>query len=1514
MSYYDMHVSSGMISSGIVLSSCDLHVSSGGEVCDTVVNGYYCAMNIYGGGVASNTVMSYGTLHVLSGGMVDGLFCNVGSLFVSSGGVIENCEVNGHVFISGGGTVSTTVISSGGETYVHDNILDDTTINSGGYMNISSGGVANSTIVNSGGYMYISISGVAENTRVNGNVIVCDGGTARVTEVNSGGSMEISSGGNAADIKENGGCVYVQDGGSATFVSNTVSGLVLDSTMTVHSNTVASDITVETYGILQIYSGGVGNGIILDSYGSMNVYSGAVVSDVATFYSSYIDICSGATVSNMTVNDIMAGYGVNGQIYGLTLKGGGLFVDSSGSVCNAVVSEWTCLNIDGYASGVTVSSGGSMSVYFGGTALAVKEDGGYVGVGDDAVVTFVPNTISGLELNYGRSASVHSGTVASGVTVDDFCAIYVYSGGIASNVSVNRSGNLVISSGGYVHMLEADKYADIYIASGGSVLLAYDPWENYYNATFEEGSVISYFYDAGVYIGEPNEGLAGKYSSVSGVTVEGWQSALVLSGGTAANTTVYGRMEVSSGGKISGTEISGTYYADQSGLFIYSGGTADSTIVNSGGNMYVSGGVANDTTLEYDGSMYVFSGGVANDTTVEYGGRMYISSGGVANDTTVNSWGDLNISSGGMADGLILNEGFANVESGGIVSGVVVSEGCLYVSSGGVADGISVYDGNLYVSSGGTATNIFTTPWNRDAVYAESGAYVTYVISNYAGVYVMSNNQIVSNASGMNGKVLSGTSMYVLSGGTAVSTTLHNDAELAVLSGGIVSGAVVSGGSMTVSSGGSASIVTVRNNGTLTVSSGGRISGVTGEFFLHEGGFYNGRQYKGIDSEWYDEVFTVNKVFSPYNMYMIINTIDPIFHSGLHHIRGGLHYGAKISSGAVIYSEDPYMMTFNGVTVSSGGSMIINHGYFNDLLLHTGAVLQLSGGWQTHMSSLFRTGVVSGADIQGIFTAGDKVLASNLVIRNGGIAYITANAVADTVEVGTSGNLYIAMAGSAENIMISGGSVHVATGGRISGLEVGDSGSLYLYGGAVLDGEINVRGTITLDDMAVNNGTMEFVLTSPQDKAMVNDLSLISGGSFSIDVSDADVGEYVLAKNAAGFTGCITVKDSVYEYGSIRVGGSLDVGDKSYVLNLKGGDLTVKAVTNGISGLSGNSGGVSWNPISGVEEYFIRYSQDSFDHAFTVRVESAGLDTFCMPGGNWQYQVSLSGSNWTDGSQITAAVTAAAAKKFISDADDITDLFFARKNGVWSGDYKAVHQGEKNGWQGTGESVALAGKNVIADVFNGSDDANILVLTDDTNGDALFVEDVYTSFGKDAARLSQINEIRAGSGDDIVDMTGQRFAYDGSEMTIRGGDGDDVIWAAGGDNDLFGDAGNDRITGSTGFDLIIGGDGNDSMISGGGDDIFAFGENWGRDTVEITDDSEITLWFADGSPDNWDSGNLVYSDGVNSVTVSGTDASRIVLKFGDDASRDYDDMLEIGAFDGASSKKIFEENGSGQLA
>jgi len=304
--------------------------------------------------------------------------------------------------------------------------------------------------------------------------------------------------------------------------------------------------------------------------------------------------------------------------------------------------------------------------------------------------------------------------------------------------------------------------------------------------------------------------------------------------------------------------------------------------------------------------------------------------------------------------------------------------------------------------------------------------------------------------------------------------------------------------------------------------------------------------------------------------------------------------------------------------------------------------------------------------------------------------------------------------------------------------------------------------------------------------------------------------------------------------------------------------------------------------------------------------------------------------SWSDATALSGT-SEAAAKEITSDGNGNGDVFFANANGQWSGLYSAHNVGSKDStWGGTGEYASLSGKNKITDIFSGSTDGNILALTDDAHGDALFMDDVYstlpTTLEEQKARVATIDEIRAGAGNDLIDLTSQRFDYasvkTNKTMKIRGGAGDDIIWGSDNGSMIFGDAGNDRLVGGAGDDIIAGGAGNDSMHGGSGNDIFTFGNNWGADTIEQVagEGSSVTLWFSEANSTKVTGkdvdGNAVFthSETGSTVTVKGWAVENVTLKFSEDDPTQYDLLVNAGCFMDESSENVFEKDGKGVLA
>ncbi len=512
---------------------------------------------------------------------------------------------------------------------------------------------------------------------------------------------------------------------------------------------------------------------------------------------------------------------------------------------------------------------------------------------------------------------------------------------------------------------------------------------------------------------------------------------------------------------------------------------------------------------------------------------------------------------------------------------------------------------------------------------------------------------------------------------------------------------------------------------------------------------------------------------------------------------------------------------------------------------------------------------------------------------------------------------------SLSNLSIAIGNVTLGDGDDVLSL----AGHSRLYGKIDAgdgDDSITVDSTSSISGDLSGNSKLNFVLTELEDHALftikksVSDL--YSNATLSVDMTDAEIGTYTLFAAASGATGIEDLQNMVF-----TVTGS---GAPDFTLSINGtptsdfADLIYEGNSLKLQVKKKSAIVVpqtqTWEKIGEATQYIVEYSTDDFGHVVQVAVDSNALDSYQLPEGTYQVRVKPEDGEWTVIEPVDAPDTGTEPKLVKSNEDGNSDVFYAKASVTWSNLYCAQHVGSANDWNGTKEIVSANGKNRLADLFFGSDDANILCLTDDENGDGIFVDDEFTELPDgiewQQARLAQIDEIRAGAGDDIVDMTSQRFEYIGDEMTVRGGAGNDTIWANKSNNWLFGDAGNDRIVGASGNDVIVGGIGNDRMHGGGGNDVFTFCDNWGTDTVEQLATGSVTLWFTSGSETNWNAETLTYTDGDNSVKVSGITADRVSLKFGDDGTDQFAMLSGRGAFFDATSERIFEETGKGILA
>ena len=739
--------------------------------------------------------------------------------------------------------------------------------------------------------------------------------------------------------------------------------------------------------------------------------------------------------------------------------------------------------------------------------------------------------------------------------------------------------------------------------------------------------------------------------------------------------------------------------------------------------------------------------------------------------------------------------------------------------------------------------------------------------------------------------------LQILKNGCAGDIGLADGGKAIVSSGGDLYGCTVSeGGTATVLNEGYAQDVTVESGGMYLVSSGGTAL----KSIIQSGG----------TQIVYEETMATNATVMDGGVLHLSSggyAQDPIVLCGgiLHTWQGGISFQAQVYGTLEVDSK----AGANNISIWEGGRLsVLSGGRAFEATVHPGGSIDVFS-----KGAIFDIGVNDGGVLK-VYPGG----VAKEIMENGGYVEVVEGANV-TFASNTISGLEIA----------SGNSASVHSGTTVNSAVVNSDSKLEVFSGGKMTGQMAfAEGAIV---SAYENAALDFDISelAPGSVARVNNLSVVQGTPlYTLTVADSpETGIYSLADGASGFQSSITVVNtSGTKLGMLIVGDTLKIGEKDCTLNLNDSALTfvVKAQSPVPEELVGTRDRVSWETTE-PERCVVEYSVDSFLHGIQVTTTTNALDMLALPAGTYQWRVRIDGSDqWAEGNEINSDNNPGTPKVLQSKENGNGDLFFATPNGTWGEDGNfafAQHVGSINEWTGTNEIISANGKGRIQNLFFGSSDPNILCLTDDENGDAIFVDDVYTELPEgieeQVARLYRIQEIRAGAGNDIVDMTSQRFKYIGDGIAIHGGAGNDTIWANEGNNMLFGDAGNDRIVGASGNDVIAGGIGTDSMHGGGGSDIFTFCENWGTDTVEQHSSGSVTLWFVSGSETNWDKSTLTYTDGDNSVTVKGVAAAQIELKFGENSPEDkeqFDLLSGTGSFLGFTSEQVFEEFGKGLLA
>jgi len=418
-----------------------------------------------------------------------------------------------------------------------------------------------------------------------------------------------------------------------------------------------------------------------------------------------------------------------------------------------------------------------------------------------------------------------------------------------------------------------------------------------------------------------------------------------------------------------------------------------------------------------------------------------------------------------------------------------------------------------------------------------------------------------------------------------------------------------------------------------------------------------------------------------------------------------------------------------------------------------------------------------------------------------------------------------------------------------------------LYGSIVLDeisGQYKYRSNnnfFGIDEITINELDEEDQLVSTSANTI-----------FVNSVNDTPIGDIanLEVKVEEGFS--INLADYFFD---------VDGDELSYGVSLDGfGSLpnwiTLDTENNILSGSPGRDGRLKFN-ITASDKYGA-FASDNFQVNVTRNIIDDIIPT-----------VDVKQISGTDSSDVIESVANSADVIMAGAGDDTINY---AKDEVWQEYEDFIY----NAWNiYSGDEISIAGKSRSYDAFDGGDGYDTLNLS--SEDDVMFLDDAIVSNLGEIAKISGIEEINAGLGSDIIDLTSLNFSY--GDITLNGGQGDDVLWSSDGDDILNGGEGDDNLQSGLGDDVINGGSGDDIIKSYDGDDVINAG--LGSDSIiggegndqfiysaltDSTDESmDIILDFIQ-SEDQLDLSNLDF-DSISKGQGSAADSNSLEYYFQD---------------------------------
>ena len=545
------------------------------------------------------------------------------TLNVSAGGVANSTTVNsaGQMRVLDGATANIIAVSSGGALYGWGTVKDATVYHSGTFMAVS--GTVSGTVIDSGGRMEVSASvNVSDTGILNGGLLKQCGGVTDKTVVSSGGRMEfgLTTLNKVPICRASATDVTVEQGGTMLFLvteSSYAAGTIDGSAF--EFDFKSNDL--KNYTVSSRYEFGVVNGLAEN----VDVRNGGKL-HIFTYYGENTAAASNTTVFS---GGALLVYSSGASAKDTTISSGGkVYVSNGGSLSNTTILSGGVLSGANSAwndsattiSKVTIASGGTMVHSFNGTMddISVASGGKLVFISSGASATnlkleqgalfeFVVSKNTSLQGTYAGVAfemkdgilenySIASGGVvtvlganatssnpsnrgsASRITVSSGGSMLVARGGWADDITILAGGHVTVSSRSMYSVatsatnITVNYGATLVVSDRGEASIAFNPWSG--SVISGTDAVVTYLdRDANVYYGGNTAGIISKADTMKDLEVTSGNTAIVYDGGKLT-----GNLNIAEGGRV----------------FVEDGGTIDFDLT---GQVSEGNALINDLTL-----------------------------------------------------------------------------------------------------------------------------------------------------------------------------------------------------------------------------------------------------------------------------------------------------------------------------------------------------------------------------------------------------------------------------------------------------------------------------------------------------------------------------------------------------------------------------------------------------------------------------------------------------------------------------------------------------------------------------------------------------------------------------------------------------------------------------------------------------------------------------------------------------------------------------------------------------